>query len=319
MWRQRSGGLTMDQTSYHEPVMVETVLELFAPAASGTIVDGTFGGGGHALALLARYPDLTIIGLDRDPDAIAAAPTHQRLTVVQANFANLAMVIADEAGARPDGDPGVDGVLLDLGISSHQVDTAERGFSYRQDGPIDMRMGPDAGSDAGDIVNTWSRDELVTIFRDYGEERFARRIADAIVAARPIDGTVTLAGVIADAVPAARRRPGHPARRIFQALRIAVNDELGALGVGLEAAIEALEPGGRLVVISYHSLEDRMVKQRFATGAVGCTCPPDLPVCGCGNTSELRLLGRFFPAIAEVEANSRSRSAVLRAVERVGS
>jgi 16S rRNA (cytosine1402-N4)-methyltransferase len=317
-WRQRSGGLTMDQT-YHEPVLVRPVVELFAPVADGTIVDATLGGGGHALALLERYPSLHVIGIDRDPDAVAHAPVHPRLRVHQANFKAMAEVIADDGSGEPTGAVVVDGVLMDLGVSSHQFDTPARGFSYRNDGPIDMRMGPDAGVDAAEIVNTWSRHDLARLFRRYGEERFADRIADAIVAGRPFDGTGALAAAIADAVPAAARRKGHPARRSFQALRIAVNDELGALGTALETAIAALRPGGRLIVISYHSLEDRAVKQRFAAGAIGCTCPPDLPVCGCGNASELRLLGRIMPSAEEIARNPRARSAVLRAAEKVAS
>jgi 16S rRNA (cytosine1402-N4)-methyltransferase len=178
-------------------------------------------------------------------------------------------------------------------------------------------MGPDAELDAYTIVNTWSRDDLVDIFRRYGEERFAGRIADAVIAARPLEDTVALAEVVAGAVPARARRPGHPARRVFQALRIAVNDELGTLATTLDAAVAALRPGGRIVVISYHSLEDRLVKRRFAAGAEGCTCPPDLPVCGCDNAAELRLLGRVLPSADEIERNPRSRSAVLRAAERV--
>ena len=315
-WRQRSGGLTMDQT-YHQPVLVDQVVVLFAPMADGTIIDGTFGGGGHSMALLERYPSLRVIGIDRDSEAIAAAPRHPRLVVVQANFAKLGEVIDHEHSRQPAGGAAVDGVLLDLGVSSHQLDTAARGFSYRKDGPIDMRMGPDAGTDAAEIVNTWARDDLVDVFRTYGEERFAGRIADNIMAARPIESTVALSAIVADAVPARARRRGHPARRVFQALRIAVNDELGALETALESAIAALGRGGRLVVISYHSLEDRLVKQRFAAGAEGCTCPPDLPVCGCGNSSELRLLGRVLPSDEEVERNPRSRSAVLRAAEKV--
>ncbi len=306
----------MDQT-YHEPVLVEPVVELFAPVADGTVVDGTFGGGGHSVALLDRYPAMRVIAIDRDPDAITRAPQHPRLVVVLANFADLAAVIEHEDSRQPDGAAGVDGVLLDLGVSSHHFDTAERGFSYRNDGPIDMRMGPDAGLDAARIVNSWPRHDLVDIFRRYGEERFAGRIADRIIASRPIEGTVELAAAVAEGVPERARRKGHPARRVFQALRIAVNDELGALETALESAIAAIRPGGRLVVIAYHSLEDRMVKHRFAAGAEGCTCPPDLPVCGCGNTSELRLLGRVLPSNDEVERNPRARSAVLRAAEKV--
>ncbi len=320
-WRQRSGGLTMGQTgsTYHNPVMVREVVDFMEPVAAGIIVDGTFGGGGHALALLDRFPEVTVIGIDRDPDAIANAPVHPRLSLVQANFAELMEVVAGERGTEPSDSPHVDGVLLDLGISSHQVDTAERGFSFRRAGPLDMRMGPDTALDASELVNEWDVDRLTSIFRDYGEERFARRIARAIVAARPVDDTEKLAAVVADAIPAAARRPGHPARRIFQALRIAVNDELGALAAGLDAAIEAIRPGGRVVVISYHSLEDRLVKQRFAAGAAGRTFPPDLPVREYGDAAELRLLGRTLPSTKEIEKNPRARSAVLRAAEKVTS
>jgi 16S rRNA (cytosine1402-N4)-methyltransferase len=306
----------MDQT-YHEPVMLDEVVELFAPVATGMIVDATLGGGGHAMALLDRYPELRVLGIDRDPDAVAAVPAHPRLSIVRANFADLEEVLIDERVSQPDRGPAVDGVLLDLGVSSHQLDTTARGFSYHHDGPIDMRMDPDAALDAATIVDTWTADELADIFRRYGEERYAGRIARAIVEARPIQGTARLAAVVADAVPAPARRKGHPARRVFQALRIAVNDELGTLAPALESSIAALRPGGRIVVISYHSLEDRIVKRRFAAGATGCTCPPDLPVCGCGNAAELRLMGRFRPTEAEVERNPRSRSAVLRAAEKV--
>jgi 16S rRNA (cytosine1402-N4)-methyltransferase len=308
----------MDQT-YHRPVLVGTVVDLFAPVAHGTIVDATFGGGGHAMALLERYPELQVIGIDRDPDAVAGAPEHPRLRVELANFRDLMEVVGDDGSSEPGGAAGVDGVLLDLGVSSHQFDTPERGFSYRSDGPLDMRMGPDTRLDASEIVNTWSRHDLAELFRRYGEERFADRIAARIVAERPFDGTATLAAAVSGSVPAAARRKGHPARRVFQALRIEVNDELGALASTLESAIAALRPGGRIVVISYHSLEDRMVKQRFATGAAGCTCPPDLPICACDDASELRLLGRIMPEASEIERNPRARSAVLRAAEKVAS
>jgi 16S rRNA (cytosine1402-N4)-methyltransferase len=310
----------MDQTAspspYHRPVLVETVRELFGPVAGGLIVDGTLGGAGHTVALLSAYPDLRIIGLDRDPDAIANAPHDERLTVVHANFADL----DDVLGPLGDGASSlVDGVLLDLGVSSHQLDTPERGFSYRSEGPLDMRMGPDTPGSASSIVNEWSRDDLAAVLRRFGEERHAGRIADAIVRNRPIEDTTRLAAIVADAVPAAARRAGHPARKAFQAIRIAVNEELDALHVGLDASIDHLAPGGRLVVIAYHSLEDRIVKRRIARGATGCICPPDLPVCGCGRAAELRSLARkaVRPGLAEVEANPRSRSAVLRAAEKV--
>jgi len=307
-----------EPSGYHTPVLLTEVVALFAPVADGLIVDGTLGGAGHSAALLEAYPRLRIIGLDRDPDAIAAAPQSERLTVVRANFGDLDDVLGARLSLEPDVAALV-GVLLDLGVSSHQLDTPERGFSYRREGPLDMRMGPDAARSAADLVNSLSRDELASIFRRYGEERFANRIAAAIVRERPFEDTSRLAAVVADAVPAAARRAKHPARRVFQALRIAVNEELATLERGLDAAIRCLRPGGRLVVISYHSLEDRIVKQRMAEGATGCICPPNLPVCGCGRAAELRLLARkaVRSGAAEIESNPRARSALLRAAEKV--
>ena len=216
--------------------------------------------------------------------------------------------------------PFVDeGLGIDFGVSSHQLDTAERGFSYRKDGPLDMRMGPDTGIDAETLVNEWSERDIARIIRNYGEEPMAARIARAIIAARPIKSTAQLSTVVAEATPAARRRAGHPARRTFQAIRIAVNGELEAIASGLNQAIDLVGNEGRVLAISYHSLEDRIVKRRFAEGATGCICPPDLPVCGCGVTAELRLLTRkpIRATAAEVAANNRSRSAVLRAAEKV--
>ena len=309
----------MDQTtsSYHQPVLLPECVEAFAPAALGVIVDGTFGGGGHTRALLASYPRVQIIGIDRDPEAVANAPQDRRARIVLGNFRDMARLVNDELDAPPDVGGTVDGVLLDLGISSHQVDTAERGFSYHRSGPIDMRMGADAPSSAADLVNTYDRDELRDLIRRYGEERFAGRITDAIIAARPIGDTTELAATIANAVPAAARRGGHPARRTFQALRIATNAELDALSTGLEAAIELLRPGGRLCVIAYHSLEDRIVKRRIAAGATRCVCPPGLPICACGNVAELEDLGRIRPTTAEIQANPRARSAILRVAGKV--
>jgi 16S rRNA (cytosine1402-N4)-methyltransferase len=309
----------MDQTtnSYHQPVLVSACIEALAPAASGVIVDGTFGGGGHTRALLASYPHATIIAIDRDPDALVNAPDDRRVRMVLGNFGEMQRLVNNELGTSPDTRGTVDGVLLDLGLSSHQVDTAERGFSYHRRGPIDMRMGADAAASADKLVNDLDRNELQNLIRRYGEEPYAGRIADAIVHARPISTTVDLAAVIADAVPAAARRSGHPARKTFQALRIATNAELEALSAGLESAIDLLKPGGRLCVISYHSLEDRITKRRIAAGAAACVCPPDLPVCGCGRRPELAPVGRIRPSEAEVAANPRSRSAVLRIAERL--
>jgi len=330
--RQRSGGLTMGQTPnakdrpYHRGVMIPEAVSLLAAAPPGLVVDATFGGGGHTEALLLARPSDSVLAIDRDPDAIANVPPEPRLRFVAGNFDELKHLLEistgrDQEPHEPCEDVGhsqrVAGVLFDLGVSSHQLDVAARGFSYRNQGPLDMRMDPNSTLSAADLVNESSAVELERIFRRWGEERFARRIAQRIVAERPITDTTHLAGVVADAVPAAARRRRHPARRVFQALRIEVNDELGALEHGLEAAIGALIPGGRVVVIAYHSLEDRLVKRRLASGATGCTCPPDLPVCGCGTTSELRLLtrGGVRPTPAEIEANPRARSATLRAAE----
>lgn len=307
------------QHPFHTPVMIGRVVDLFAPVESGVIVDATLGGGGHASALLHAHPDISILGIDRDPEALLRAPEHPRLLKVQGNFADLQAVVARELASGAGDAPVVGGVLVDLGVSSHQLDRPERGFSYHRRGPLDMRMGPDAARTAATIVNEWPEEDLVAVFRAYGEERYARRIARAIVAERPIDDTEALAATIASAVPAPARRARHPARRVFQAIRIAVNEELDALTAGLEAAIEIIDAGGRLVVISYHSLEDRIVKRRFAAGAESCTCPPDLPVCVCETTKELRLLTRraLRPDPDEVAVNPRSRSALLRAVEKV--
>ncbi len=293
--------------------MTEEVVELFRPIADGVIVDATFGGGGHSARLTSELgSQVRVVGLDRDPDTGdgVAVPGTQ---VVRANFRALSEVL-DEMEVEQ-----ITGALVDLGVSSHQLDTPERGFSYHQAGPLDMRMGPDATITADHIVNTYRAEELERIIRRWGEERYATRIAGAIVAARPVTDTAHLARVVAEAVPAPARRGGHPARRTFQAIRIAVNDELEALREGLEAALGRLAPGGRCVVIAYHSLEDRLVKRRFAAGARGCVCPPDLPVCGCGRSAELRLLTRkpLRPSPAELERNPRARSARLRAAEKV--
>ena len=309
----------MDQTidRYHEPVLASECVQMLAPAARGIVVDGTFGGGGHSRRLLDAYPEMRIIGIDRDPDAVANTPNDSRVRVVLGNFAEIERIVRDELGPSPDGPGTVDGVLLDLGISSHQVDSAARGFSYHRSGPIDMRMGGDALRSAGDIVNDYDRDELRDLIRRFGEERFAGRIADAIVQARPIGDTTALASVVANAVPAPARRSGHPARKTFQALRIATNDELEALSAGLDSAIQLLGPGGRICVISYHSLEDRIVKRRIAEGTTDCICPPELPVCGCDRRPELEDLGRFRPTADEISRNPRARSAIMRVAAKV--
>ena len=315
-WRQRSGGLTVGRADapYHLPVMVDRVVEWLRPLDGSIIVDATFGGGGHSAALLDALPRARVVALDRDPDAaMAAARLGPRIAFHRSDFRHLQAVLTEE------GLDDLDGAVFDLGVSSHQLDVGERGFSYRRPGPLDMRMGPDASLTADEVVNTWSEHDLADVIRRYGEERFAARIAAAVVRARPIADTAQLADVVAGAVPARARDHGHPARRTFQGIRIAVNDELAALTDGLDVALRLLRPGGRIVVISYHSLEDRITKRRFAAGATDCVCPPDFPICVCGRSAELRLLTRKVerPSAAEVTANPRARSARLRAAEKV--
>lgn len=301
----------------HTPVMVSEVVELFAPVPAGVLLDATVGAGGHATALLRAMPAMRLVGLDRDPEAVSAAreallPFGDRATIVKERFDHLAEVLGRLGVSR------VVGALFDLGVSSAQLDRPERGFSYRFAGPLDMRMGPDARMSASDLVNTEPPEQLAALFARHGEERFARRIAEAIAAQRPVSTTRELADVVASAVPAAVRRRGHPAKRVFQALRAAVNEELEVLPAALDAAIELLEPGGRIVVISYHSGEDRVAKARLLEAATGgCRCPAGLP-CACGASSKLRLLARGArkPSPDEVAANHRAESARLRAAEK---
>ncbi len=305
--------MTQNQ-EYHRPVMAGTVTELLGPVPPGVVVDATYGGGGHArelLKVLGRRH--RVLGIDRDPDAVARAEGRGgRLKVVQGNFADLNMVLRREGVDAPTG------ILFDFGVSSHQLDEAARGFSYHHSGPLDMRMDPSQDLTGADLVNKLSVDDLVDLLRRFGEEPAAVRIAKAIVAARPLDSTRQLAEIVAAAVPGPRRR-AHPARRTFQALRIAVNDEIGAVERGLDQALTMLSVGGRCVAISYHSLEDRAVKRRFASASGGCVCPPGLPVCGCGASPRYRQLtrGAVKPSSDEVASNPRARSARLRAVQRV--
>jgi 16S rRNA (cytosine1402-N4)-methyltransferase len=303
----------------HRPVMVDEVVALLAPVPPGTVVDATVGGGGHAKALLDAADHLAVLGLDRDPDAVVAAaealsPYGGRAKVRRVRFDRLREV-AEEEGLQL-----LSGVLFDLGVSSPQLDRPERGFSHRGDGPLDMRMDPDEPRSAADVVNSLSEADLARLLRTYGDERHATRIARAIVRARPILTTGQLATVVRDAIPApARRRGGHPARRTFQAVRIEVNDELAVLPGALDAAVDLLAPGGRCVVLAYHSGEDRIVKDRFRLAATGgCTCPPGLP-CACGAEPRVRLLkrGAWKPSEEEVAANPRAASARLRAVEKL--
>jgi len=303
----------------HRPVMVEEVVGLLSAVPPGVVLDATVGAGGHSRAVLDAAPHLSIVGLDQDPDAVAAAGNAlrgygARATVVHARFDELSRILDGLDIDR------LSGALFDLGVSSPQLDRAERGFSYRNDAPLDMRMDPGRPTAAADVVNGWREADLARLFQAYGEPRFAPRIARAIVAARPLRTTAELAETVRGAIPAAARRTGgHPARRVFQAIRIAVNEELEILPAAIDAALDRLQPGGRCVVLSYHSGEDRIVKDRFAVAATGgCECPPGLP-CVCGARPTVRLLNRRAgrPAAAELAANRRAESARLRAAERL--
>lgn len=308
---------------YHEPVMVKEVLEYLQPKSGQTIVDGTLGGGGHALEMVKHIvPSGKMIGIDRDDDALDAAG--QRLSEYSANVILEKGNFSDlEAIAQRLGVESVNGVLLDLGVSSYQLETPERGFSFRQDALLDMRMDKTQPVTAREIVNSFSERHLTEIIQDYGEERWAKRIAKFIVDRRmrhPIETTSELVDVILAAVPSgARTEKIHPATRTFQALRIAVNRELESLQAGLDAAIKLLAPNGRVVVLSYHSLEDRIVKETLAKHAGRCVCPPGLPICACGAKKYVTILTRrpVLPTEEEVRANPRARSAKLRAAEKI--
>lgn len=308
----------------HKPVLFAETMQSLALSDGGVYVDGTLGGGGHSEGiLLATGPSGRVIGIDQDDEALAAAGARlavfgDRFIACKSNFAEMSDVLA---GLQVD---GVDGVLLDIGVSSHQLDDAGRGFSYMQDGPLDMRMNQGTGRTAADLLAEASAEELADIIYKYGEERFSRRIAARIVARRaeqPITGTLQLAEIVRSAIPAAQRRheEQHPAKRTFQALRIAVNDELGVLERGLRAAFASLKPGGRLSVITFHSLEDRIVKEYFVSLARGCDCPPEFPICVCGKVPQARLINRK-PVVAgaeELAENPRARSAKLRTIEKL--
>jgi 16S rRNA (cytosine1402-N4)-methyltransferase len=312
------GGLRMSQRFEHVPVMVDEVVDLLRSVPAGTVVDATVGGGGHASAVLAARSDLDVVGIDQDPDALAAAGETlgrfgERVSLHRARFDAIVEVV------RGHGRNTIAGALFDLGVSSPQVDRPERGFSYRADAPLDMRMDPAGETTAADVVNSWPAEELARLFAGHGEGRLSGRIARAVVAARPIATTGELVDVVAAAVPAAVRRRGNPAKRVFQALRVAVNRELDVLGPALDDAISLLAPGGRCVAIAYHSGEDRIVKDRFRAAATGgCTCPPGLP-CACGAQPTVRLLNRGArkPTSEEIGRNRRAESARLRAVERI--
>lgn len=301
----------------HIPVLYHEVLSLLQPQPHGRYIDGTLGAAGHTIGILkASAPHGRVLAFDRDPDAIAYAQQQlgrlsQRAALVQASFAEMGKI------APQKGFSAVDGILLDLGLSSRQLADARRGFSFMQEGPLDMRFDPSHGQTAADLINNLAEEELADLFWRYGEERRSRRMARLIVANRPIHTTTQLADLILQEV--GRRGRIHPATQIFQALRIAVNEELAALQETLPTAVDLLRPGGRLVVISFHSLEDRMVKQFFRRLSQDCVCPPEQPVCTCDGKARLKLVTRkaVKASPAEIEANPRSRSARLRAVERV--
>lgn len=306
----------------HTTVLLQEAVEFWFTDPDGIYVDCTLGGAGHSRLLLSRLSLAgRLIGFDQDPLAIAHAESlmasDKRLILVRSNFAHLEQKLQELQI------PPVHGILFDLGVSSPQLDQAERGFSYMQDAPLDMRMDPRASLTAREIVNEWSQADLNSIIWRYGEEKWAKRIAEFIIHARAshsINSTGELVEVIKAAIPASARREGpHPAKRTFQALRIAVNDELGVLERALDQAITYLRPGGRLAVITFHSLEDRIVKERMQTWLGRCTCPPGLPVCSCGAKSIARLVTRkpLLPAPDEVELNPRARSAKLRVAEKI--
>jgi len=307
----------------HVSVMAEEVMQYLQPHSGGVYLDGTLGGAGHArLILEASSPDGVLIGMDRDTEALAAAQRElasfgERVVLRQGNFSDMCTQLDQLEIAA------VDGILLDLGVSSHQIDSPERGFSFREDGPLDMRMNPKEGVSAATVVAETEADELKRIFRDYGEERWAGKIARAIVTDRektPFVTTLQLADLISRVVPAGRGPQRiHPATRVFQALRIHVNGELDNLRTALDTVWLRLKTGGRLVVISFHSLEDRMVKQAFRALATGCVCPPRLAVCACGEQPSVRVLTRkaVRATESETENNPRARSAVLRAMEKL--
>ena len=307
---------------HHVSVLLDECIEGLNIRPDGIYVDGTLGGAGHSAQIAARLTTGRLIGIDRDPIALRAAgerlaPFGERVTLVHSNFCEIANVL-DELGIE-----GVDGILLDLGVSSPQLDDGSRGFSYMVDAPLDMRMNNGDALTAEEVVNTWSYEELRRILFDYGEERYAPQIAANICRTRetkPIKTTLELVDVIRGAMPAsALREKQHPAKRSFQAIRIAVNDELGAVRQVMEAAIPKLNPGGRLAIITFHSLEDRIVKNGMADAAKGCICPPNFPVCVCGKKPLVKLVNRkpIVSGEEELERNPRARSAKLRICEKI--
>ena len=299
----------------HISVLFEETIESLSIKSEGLYVDCTCGGAGHSRAILERIPDGVLVAIDRDPDAIQVITERigymPQVEIVNDNFNNIKGILNGRQA---------DGILADLGVSSFQLDTAERGFSFHHDAPLDMRMSK-SGKSAFDVVNGYTEYELANIINRYGEEKFARNIAKSIVKAREqknIETTLELAEIIKDSVPAKYRRDGHPARRTFQAIRIEVNDELSTLSQAVDDMFHCLKVGGRLSIITFHSLEDRTVKEKFREFTTGCTCPKDFPVCVCGKTPEGKLINKGISARqTELDMNNRSRSAKLRTIERL--
>ena len=302
----------------HVPVLYQEVLEILNPVPGGFYVDGTIGAGGHSRGILERSaPDGMLIGFDRDPAALAIAASNlaefsDRVTLIHSSYQEMVSHLNNRNWHT------VDGILIDLGLSSMQLNTPERGFSFRYDAPLDMRFDPTQSFSASDLVNEYTREELAEIIFTYGEEKFSRRIANAIIANRPLATTKELAELIKGVVPHSRSKI-HPATRTFQALRIVVNNELDALEAFLPAALEVLRPGGRLAVIAFHSLEDRIVKRYFRQESRDCICPPEIPICVCENKARIKEITRrpIRPEDHEIHENPRARSAKLRAAEKI--
>ena len=313
-------GLLMGETFAHVPVMLDEVLHAMLNTPELPVIDATLGGAGHAEAILERFPGRRLIGLDQDEAAITAVRARlgafgDRVSIHHARFDQIAQIALQDGVS----DLGASAVLFDLGVSSHQLDTASRGFSYHNDGPLDMRMDPTSGQTASEYLDTATEEQLSWLFFAHGETRFARRIARRVIAERPITTTLQLADLVTRAIPVPARRRGHPARRVFQALRVVVNEELDVLGAAIDDTIALLAPGGKIIVLSYHSGEDRIAKDRLVHGSTGgCQCPPGLP-CVCGATPTLRLLNRGarMASPAEIELNPRAKSVRMRVAERL--
>ena len=312
----------MSSNFSHRSVLLNEAVDALAIREGGTYVDGTAGGGGHSFEIVSRLENGLLIAIDQDENAIAAAsarlaPFAERVKIVRNNFSHLDDVL-DTCGVEQ-----IDGLLLDLGVSSHQLDEAERGFAYQNDAPLDMRMDRRQAKTAYDVVNYYSEQDIKDILYTYGEERFSARIAAKIISARqkkPIETTGELAELIKSAIPAAAREGGHhPAKRSFQAIRIEVNAELDVILPAIESAVKHMRSGGRIAIITFHSLEDRLVKQAFVRLASGCTCPKDLPVCVCGKKPLVKIVSRkpILPSAKELEENPRARSAKLRVAEKI--